>query len=230
MEKLITVDGLASSGKSTLSQKLSEKLGWSWFSTGVLYRGMAYVGLKEKFKEEDSDYFDFFKSKTWRVELTPLKTLFFYKDQDITRELYSEKIDEKASYFSAHASYRKALISYQRSFYKKGEDKTERHKKEKGLILEGRDCGTILFPSAPLKIFLTAPESQRVERRAKERNKSSSLIFKSQKERDYRDQSRSFAPSVVPEGALTLNSAEYNLEELVEIVYKKVQTLFFLDV
>lgn len=215
MEKLITVDGLASSGKSTLSQKLSEKLDWPWFSTGVLYRGMAYVGLKESFKEED--YFAFFNSKVWKIKLTSLKTLFFYKGQDITGELYSEEIDEKASYFSASTDYRKALISYQRSFYKK----------EKGLILEGRDCGTILFPLAPLKIFLTAPESQRVERRAKERNKSSSFIFESQKERDHRDQTRSFAPSVIPEGALILNSADYNPQELVDIVYKKAQTLFF---
>ena len=61
MEKLITVDGLASSGKSTLAQKLSQKLAWSWFSTGVLYRGMAYVGLKENLKKKD--YFDFFNSK-----------------------------------------------------------------------------------------------------------------------------------------------------------------------
>ena len=220
MEKLITVDGLASSGKSTLAQKLSKKLGWPWFSTGVLYRGMAYVGLKESFKKKD--YFDFFNSKKWKIELTPLKTLFFYKDKDITGELYSEQIDERASCFSSYPPYRKALIPYQRSFYKKRGDKIE-----KGLILEGRDCGTILFPSAGLKIFLTAPESQRVERRAKERNKSSSLIFESQQERDHRDQTRSFAPSVTPEGALALNSSEHSPDELVSIVYKKTQKLFF---
>ena len=218
MEKLITVDGLASSGKSTLAQKLSQKLNWSWFSTGVLYRGMAYVGFKENFKPKD--YFDFFNSKTWRMELTPMKTLFFYKKNDITKELYSEIIDEKASAFSSHASYRKALIPYQRSFYQ------AEFKKGKGLILEGRDCGTILFPFAPLKIFLVAPENQRVERRAKERNKSVSLIFESQKERDHRDQTRSFAPSVVPEGALHLDSAEYSPEELVDIVFQKFQSLF----
>ena len=215
MEKLITVDGLASSGKSTLSQKLSQKLSWSWFSTGVLYRGMAYVGLKENF--EKKDYLEFFKSKDWKIELSPSRTLFFYKKENITEQLYSEKIDDKASSFSATPDYRKALISYQRSFYEK----------DKGLILEGRDCGTILFPSAPLKIFLLAPENQRVERRAKERNKSSELIFKIQKERDHRDETRSFAPAVTPEGALTLNSAEHNPEELVDIVYKKACSLFF---
>jgi len=215
MEKLITIDGLASSGKSTLAKKLADRLGWPWFSTGVLYRGMAYAGLTAGFKSED--YFKFFKSKTWRIELTSSKTLFFYKNRDITGPLYSEKIDELASLFSSTAAYRKALISYQRSFYKK----------EKGLILEGRDCGTILFPSAPLKIFLSAPEEQRGARRAKERKKSSSLIFESQKERDHRDQNRVFAPSVVPEGALRLNSYQYNSEELLDIVFKKAQNLFF---
>jgi len=215
MEKLITVDGLASSGKSTLARKLSKKLHWSWFSTGVLYRGMAYVGFKENFKEKD--FFHFFKSKQWEIKLSPLKTLFFYKEEDITDKLYFEDIDEKASLFSFHKAYRKALIPYQRSFYKSS----------KGLILEGRDCGTILFPKAALKIFLQAPEDQRVERRAKERKKSPSFIFEAQKERDQRDQTRAFAPSIIPEGALTLNSSEYRSEELANIVYKKAQQLFF---
>ena len=218
MEKIITIDGLASSGKSTLSQKLSEKLDWPWFSTGVLYRGMAYVGLKEKFTEKE--YLSFFKSKDWSIQLTRLKSVFFYKGEDISSQLYREDIDEQASLFSSHTNYRKALISVQRAFYKP--------QLEKGLILEGRDCGTILFPSAPLKIFLTAPESIRAKRRAEDRQKKAQFIFRSQKERDQRDQNRSFAPLVKPKGALCLNSGEYKLDQLAHIVYQQAQTVFSL--
>ncbi|MBC6415405.1 MAG: (d)CMP kinase [Bdellovibrionales bacterium] len=215
MEKIITVDGLASSGKSTLSYRLSKRLRWPWFSTGVLYRGMAYVALKEKFKEKD--YLPFFKSKDWRIELTPFKSLFFYKDIDISSQLYCEEIDEKASFLSASPSYRKALIPFQRDFYSA----------EKGLILEGRDCGTILFPSAPLKVFLTAPEKKRAERRKKERTKSLSSILKAQRQRDERDQGRYFAPLIQAQEALCLDSSSHTIDNLVQIVYEKAQEIFF---
>ena len=215
LEKLITIDGLASSGKSTLSRKLAEKLNWPWFSTGVLYRAMAYISHTENLKEEF--YPKLFKSKAWHIQLSLEKTRFFYKGKDITTELYSEKIDERASHFSSLEVYRKQLIPYQRSFYKK----------EQGLILEGRDCGTILFPEAPLKIFLSAGEEQRAIRRAKERSKSTEIIFQSQKERDCRDETRSFAPTLCPEGALHLNSDKHSAEELVAMVYQKAQALFF---
>ncbi|MCZ0933536.1 MAG: (d)CMP kinase [Oligoflexia bacterium] len=218
MEKIITVDGLASSGKSTLSQNLSKKLGWPWFSTGVLYRGMAYVGLKENFTEKE--YLSFFKSQDWSIQLTDLKSLFFYRGKDISPQLYQPAIDEKASLFSSHPPYRKALISVQRAFYKPHS--------EKGLVLEGRDCGTVLFPSAPLKIFLTAPDDRRAKRRARDRKETAQVILQSQKSRDQRDQERSFAPAVPPEDALCLDSGKYTASQLVDIVYQKAQTTFLL--
>ena len=214
MEKIITIDGLASSGKSTLSQKLSKKLNWPWFSTGVLYRGMAYVGWSQNWSEKD--YLNFFKSSDWEIRLTASKSLFFYKNQDISSKLYQEKVDERASSFSSNPIYRKALISYQRAFYQP----------DKGLILEGRDCGTVLFPSAPLKIFLTAKDQTRAERRAKDRKQKTEMIFNAQKERDRRDQNRSFAPLVEPKGALCLDAGDCAPEELVNIVYQRACALF----
>ena len=218
MDRIITVDGLASSGKSTLSQNLSKKLRWPWFSTGVLYRGMAYIGLREKFTEKE--YLSFFRSQDWSIELTDLKSLFFYKGKDISSQLYQEVIDEKASLFSSHPPYRKALISVQRAFYNPHS--------EKGLILEGRDCGTVLFPSAPLKIFLTAPDGMRAKRRARDRKETAQAIFQSQKSRDQRDQERSFAPVIQPEDALCLDSGKYTTHQLVDVVYQKAQMIFSL--
>ncbi|MCY4321682.1 MAG: (d)CMP kinase [Bdellovibrionaceae bacterium] len=214
MEKIITIDGLASSGKSALSQKLSKKIGWPWFSTGVLYRGMAYVGYIEKFDEKK--YLSFFKSKDWFIKLTEKKSLFFYKGEDISSKLYQKFIDEKASFFSSYTLYRKALIPVQRSFYKA----------QKGLILEGRDCGSILFPSAPLKIFLSAPDRVRAKRRAEDRKEPVHAVLQSQKNRDQRDQNRHFAPVIKPKNALCLNSEEYSLNQIVELVYEKAIDIF----
>ena len=216
MKKIITIDGLASTGKSTLSQKLSKKLDWPWLSTGVLYRGMAYVGFLEKFTEKE--YFSFFKSQDWSIQLTDSESLFFYKGQNISKQLYQKSIDEKSSLFSAQAHYRKALIPIQRAFYKDN----------KGLILEGRDCGTVLFPSAPLKIFLIAGESLRAKRRAKDRKELAQLILQSHKSRDQRDQRRSFAPAIQAEEALCLDSGKHTVNQLADIVYQKAQLVFSL--
>ena len=218
MQRIITIDGLASSGKSTLARLLAKKLNWPWLSTGVLYRGMAYVGFKEHFTEQD--YLSFFKSKDWYIELTDSKSFFFYKGENISLKLYKEKIDDQASLFSAKAIFRKALIPIQRNFYKP-------HSK-KGLILEGRDCGTVIFPSAPLKAFLSASENVRAKRRAKDRNQTRNIILQAQKTRDQRDQNRSFAPLVRPKNSLYLDSSEKTPEELTDFVYKKAKKIFCL--
>lgn len=215
-KKVITIDGLASSGKSTLSRLLSKKLNWPWLSTGVFYRGMAYIGSKHNFKEQD--YLDFFVSKQWRIELSEKGSLFFYKGQNISSKLYSEDIDNQSSLFSAQPSFRKALIPIQRSFYDS--------QSEKGLILEGRDCGTILFPAAPLKIFLSAKEEVRAKRRAADRNQPKKLVFQAQKTRDERDKSRPFAPLIKPDKALYLDSSAKSPEELVNLVYREAQKIF----
>ena len=218
MEKVITIDGLASSGKSTLSRLLAKKLSWPWLSTGVFYRGMAYVGFKENFDEKD--YLRFFPSGKWHIQMTTAKSCFFYKGEDISSKLYKEEIDDQASLFSSRTVFRKALIPYQRAFYKP--------QSGKGLILEGRDCGTVLFPSAPLKIFLSAGEKTRAERRAEDRHQEPGAVFQAQKKRDKRDQNRSFAPLVQPENALCLDSGRKSPEELADFIYNKAQKIFSL--
>lgn len=218
MQRIITIDGLASSGKSTLSRSVSEKLHWPWFSTGVLYRGMAYVGFKEKFSEQD--YLNFFQSKDWHIELDSLKSLFFYKGQDISHKIYTGEIDDQASLFSSKTVFRKALIPVQRAFYKP--------QSEKGLILEGRDCGTVLFPSAPLKIFLSAGEETRAKRRAEDRHQGRKTVLQAQKKRDERDQNREFAPLIQPKSAICLDSSKRSPEELAELVVQSAQRIFSL--
>ena len=215
MEKIITIDGAASSGKSSLSRKLAYKLRWKWLSTGVFYRGIACVGLLEGFQEE-KDYLNFIHSQEWQIKLSLQNTLFFYKDRDITDQLYQRQIDERSSLFSGKTVFRKALIPFQRDVFKK----------EKTLIAEGRDCGTVIFPQAPLKIFLLANDQIRAERRAKDRNSKKTDILKEQKDRDKRDKTRKFAPLKEPKGSLIIDTGQHNLEEILDQVYKKALSLF----
>ena len=218
MEKIITIDGLASSGKSTLSCLVAKKLNWSWFSTGVLYRGMAYIGSKENFT--DQNYLQFFESKDWHIKLSASRSLFFYKDQNISLELYKPEIDDQASVFSASVQFRKALIPAQRRLCQ--------NYIKTGLILEGRDCGTMIFPSAPLKIFLVAGEDIRAKRRSKDRSQTQEVVLQAQKTRDHRDQKRPFAPLVKPENSYILDSSKQSSQELTDFVYQKARKIFVL--
>ena len=215
MEKIITIDGAASSGKSSLSRELAQKLGWKWLSTGVFYRGIACVGLLEKFQRE-KDYLDFIHSREWQVKLSLQNTLFFYKDCDITDQLYQRKIDEQSSLFSCKTVFRKALIPFQRSIFET----------QGALIAEGRDCGTVIFPQAPLKIFLLANDQIRAERRAKDRHSKKMDILKEQENRDKRDETRDFAPLKQPQDSLIVDTGQHTLEEILAQMYKKALSLF----
>lgn len=216
MKKIITIDGLASSGKSTLSKKLSQKIKWKWLSSGVLYRGLAYVGHQNQLKT-DQDYIDLIQSQDWKVQMAEERSLFFYKGQDVTTEIYKNEIDDLSSLLSAREVVRKALIPIQREFH---------HRHPQGLIIEGRDSGTVIFPEAPLKIFLEAPEQVRSYRRSLDRQQNKDLTLKMQKERDKRDQTRHFAPVKKPEKCMVLNSQTSTPDEIVQDVYGQFKEIF----
>ena len=179
---------------------------------------MAYIGLKEKFSPDKLSRFC--KSKSWRIELSAPRSRFFYKGREISHLLYKEEIDHEASLLSSKSAFRKALIPIQRSFYSS--------KAKKGLILEGRDCGTVIFPLAPLKVFLAAGEETRAKRRARDRKQPKGEVFKAQKKRDERDKNRSFAPLIQAEDAIFLDSEKNGIEELTETVYQQALKVFSL--
>ena len=220
MDRVITVDGFASSGKSTLSRLLAKKLNWPWFSTGVLYRGMAYVERERNLQR--SEILKFVHSDNWKIHLGGEKTQFFYQGVNVTDQLYMSSIDERASLLSAWTEFRKALIPFQRAFLPKEEE-------GKGLIVEGRDCGTKIFPSAPLKVFLQAGAEVRAKRRSRDRARDQleiSTAFKAQGERDRRDKERDFAPTAIPPGSLVLDSGKNSPDVLVQQVYEEICRIF----
>lgn len=217
--KVITVDGLAGSGKSTLARLLAEKLGFVHLNTGLLYRAVGYLALKENVDRNDEIALGKMIARH-RISLSmkgdALAVLL--DGTDIVSELQSPEVSESTSMVSRFAVVRTALMDLQRSACP-----------ERPIVAEGRDMGTVVFPDAPLKFFVTADEAVRVERRLQQllqaagkgsadsaaRTELLGKIGKEIAERDQRDTRRSVAPTLAAPDAVTVDNSTKSLEEIV---------------
>lgn len=216
MGQVITIDGPAASGKSSVSRELARRLGWRWISTGAFYRGLAYVAQQLKLDQEDPERLaELSYSKEWEIVLTPERTLVLFRGKDVTELIGSEDVGGIASRISHYREVREALLGAQRACAEGDE----------GLVAEGRDCGTVVFPSATAKIYLTASSESRAHRRAAEHGEDPSKIIAAQKTRDAQDSTRKAAPLSVPENALVIDTSALNLGQVVERVESYVRPL-----
>lgn len=207
---VITIDGPAASGKSSLSRDLAARLGWKWVSTGAFYRGLAWVAVKEGIALNDvKALVALCSSPVWKVDLQPEKTAVLWRGKDVSDEVFAESVGEKASQVSQLQEVRKALLQAQRNCALEGN----------GLVAEGRDCGTIVFPNASLKVFLTASEAARAARRAQEKGADLDKIQASQRDRDQQDSTRNVAPLQVPPDGKVLDTNHLSLSQAVDQVY-----------
>ena len=214
---IITVDGPAASGKSALCRRLAERWQrWDWLSTGVFYRGLAYMLARFDLESNKAQWTACLNKNNWKVKKEKDKTLFFYDGQDVTSCIYNSKIDELSSQTAADSTVRQALINCQRSQKEEG----------RGLIAEGRDCGTVIFPSAPLKIYLTALDEVRSKRRAKERKQAAEAVISAQKKRDEQDLTRACNPLKKPENAWVIETDQLSLDDIEKMVHQRACRLF----
>ena len=206
--KIITIDGPAASGKTTVSRELGKKLSWRWVSTGAFYRGLGYVAKEEECNLEDAKALaELASSDVWEVRLSDDNTLVFYKGEDVTKSIFLEEVGNIASKISPYPEVRAALLDAQRALADGS-----------GLVAEGRDCGTVVFPNADLKLYITANSADRAKRRAIEQGESVESIAQEQKKRDHQDQSRTVAPLQVPEGARVIDTSEMDLNQTIESI------------
>lgn len=204
---LVTIDGPAASGKSSVSREVASRLNWDWLSTGAFYRGLAYIAqITETPLDNEDKLVELINSSRWEVQTDRQKTKVVFEKKDVTDSIYMEEVGTAASKISHYPEVRKALLEAQRAFAK-GEGR--------GLVAEGRDCGTVVFPKADLKIYLTAHSGSRAQRRAKEEGLTLEQTLESQRIRDVQDQTRAAAPLQVPENAEVVDTSEMNLEEVV---------------
>ncbi len=210
-DNLITIDGPAASGKTSVSRELARRLGWQWVSTGAFYRGLAYVAQEKSVSTHDEKALaKLVDDPDWEVEMTPEKTVVRYLGKDVSEQVASEQVGSIASQISHFPEVRKALLRAQR----------ECRAISVGLVAEGRDCGTVVFPNAGAKFFLTANLDHRAHRRAREQGLSADQLKKDQSARDQQDASRATAPMKIPENAQVIDSTEMSLNEVVDSIQK----------
>jgi cytidylate kinase len=218
MGRVVTIDGPAASGKTSVSRELAHRLGWFWVSTGAFYRGLAYVAQRLKYNlDDESALATLAAGDLWKVEMAETKTRVYIKGkddyEDVTDFISQEDIGNIASKISHFPKVRQALLDGQRDCRARTE----------GLVAEGRDCGTVVFPDAEVKIYLTARSENRAERRAKELGLNAQATAQAQSVRDHQDSTRKVAPMQMPENALLLDSTDMSLDQVVSKVETHVR-------
>ncbi len=214
MSYVVTIDGPAASGKSSVSREVASSLGWSWVSTGAFYRALAFfASYKGVSLESEQDLAQAIKSDLWKVHLSSEKTLVFCEGKDVTEQIYTDDVGSVASQISKFPQVRKELLQAQR-------DCTVG---VKGLIAEGRDCGTVVFPQADLKFYITAKDEDRAQRRALEEGKAFEEVHKSQQVRDTQDSQRVTSPLQIPENAIVVDTTDMDLQQVVRKVEQSIR-------
>ncbi len=215
MSAVVTVDGPSGSGKGTVSRLLARRTGWHLLDSGALYRLVALAGIRAGLPSEDVDAHARLALEM-RIEFAVDargEEQVRLGDADVTQELRTEATGAGASRVAAWPSVRRALLERQRAFAR-----------PPGLIADGRDMGTVVFPHAELKIFLTASAAERALRRYKQlKDKDSSVTLAGLSleiaERDRRDMTRSAAPLVPAADALVLDSTALDAAEVTDEIY-----------
>ena len=211
---IITVDGPSGSGKGTLSSALGGSLGWTILDSGALYRAIAFdAGRKKIDFHEELKIFGLVKSLN--IELKSSKV--FLNGEDVSENIRTEEVGLRASKIASNPKLRRSILDFQRSFISLP-----------GLVADGRDMGTVVFPEAQLKIFLTASASVRGERRfiqLKNKGLSVSLpdLIKQIRERDSQDENRQVAPLRAAQEAVILDSSENTIEEVLDLAMLEVR-------
>ena len=206
---VLAIDGPSGSGKGTASRAVAKSLGWHFLDSGAIYRSLAVAALRSGTSLDDVGAI---------VHLAEAMDLRFTADdppevwlngENIAAEIPTEACGNAASRIAAYGSVRKVLLDKQRSF-----------RKAPGLVADGRDMGTVVFPDAHFKVFLTASAEVRAQRRykqLKEKGIDVSLggLTNEIEERDRRDRERAEAPLVMAEGAVLVDSSEMTIQEVV---------------
>jgi CMP/dCMP kinase len=211
---IVTIDGPSSSGKGTISRIVASRVGWQLLDSGALYRLVALGGILKDLDPDDVEE-HVAVARSMRVEFGSVGTgeeRVLLDGRDVTQKIRTEQAGAGASRVAAWPAVRTALTDRQRSFAQ-----------PPGLVADGRDMGTVIFPGAQLKVFLTATAEERAQRRHKQligKGPAASLAALSREiaERDLRDSTRQVAPLKPAPDAVLLDSTGLSIEAVVERV------------
>ena len=213
---VIAVDGPSGSGKGTLAVRLARRLKWHLLDSGALYRAVAWAALHESVAVDDADAL---ARLATRLEarfdvVSDDEVLVLVNGSDVSKAIRDEAVSVAASRVAALPPVRAALLRTQHAF-----------RRAPGLVADGRDMGTVVFPNAPLKIFLDASAEERAQRRykqLKDKDLGVSLraLLESIRERDERDRSRAVSPLKPADDAVVIDSSSLSIDVVFEQVWQ----------
>ncbi len=206
---VIAIDGPSASGKGTIARRVADELSFHYLESGALYRLIALVSLRDRVRAEKA-----LAEVAERMAINFVGGTIFLSNQDVTLDVRSEEVSKRASEVAKIPEVRKRLLKRQRAF-----------RRPPGLVADGRDMGTVVFPDATLKLFLTASPEVRAERRYKQlidkgipanlRSLSRDLA-----ERDARDRNRAVAPLVPAPDSQVLDSSALSIDAVAELIVR----------
>ena len=216
---LIAMDGPAGTGKTSVGKAIAAKLGYGFLSTGEMYRALAYKVFDKKIEPEDHDaVLEAARALRFTFARQPDASLKMFVDGEfIGPKLHLEEVGNVASRVSTNAEARSVLT-----------DKMREVGQEGGIVMEGRDVGTVVFPDADLKFYLDASAQERANRRVKQLQEAGQTpdydkILSSIKERDYRDSHRAASPLKPAEDAVIIDTSHLTMQQVIQTVLEKLQ-------
>ena len=220
---IITIDGPSGAGKSTVSRGLAKLLSFTYLDTGAMYRAVALAAYKAGISVEDHEKLkEICSSVDIRFEGDFDSPHIIMNGEDVSETIRIPAMDMQASLVSAVYAVREKMTMLQRSIGGKGD-----------IVAEGRDMGTVVFPDADIKFFLTADVAARAQRRYQERlakgkNISKEEIEKDILQRDKQDSSRKIAPLTAAKDAIYIDSSKINAEEVTNLMFDKIKNILVL--
>ncbi len=213
---VVAIDGPAGSGKSSISKLIAKKMGFTHLDTGAMYRAVTLKALQLNIDLANENEYTFLDN----VSIINTSDKTFLDGNDVSKEIRTKEVTNNVSTVAKLKSVRDKMVYFQRESAKKGK-----------VLMDGRDIGTVVFPNADLKVFLTASAEMRAMRRCKE-NEANGLeanydkILESIKERDYKDSHREIAPLVQAKDAILIDTTNMSIDEVCEAIIKLIKERF----
>lgn len=215
---LIAIDGTAGTGKSTVGKAVAAHMGYGFLSTGEMYRALAYTVFAKKISPENHDaVLEAARELRFTFARQPDASLkMFVNGEFLGAKLHLEEVGNVASRVSTNAEARRVLTEKMREVGADG-----------GIVMEGRDIGTVVFPDAEIKFYLDASAEERANRRFKQLQEAGETpdyndILRLIQERDHRDKNRATAPLKPAEDAVIVDTSHLNLQQVIDVVLEKL--------
>jgi cytidylate kinase len=214
---VVTIDGPSGTGKGTIADLLAKRLAWHCLDSGALYRALGLAAERRGIPLDDSSAV---ADLAEGLDVRFTDSRMFLNGEDVSEPIRTEAAGSAASKVAAHASVRTRLLDWQRAAARMP-----------GLVADGRDMGSVVFPHAQVKIFLTASPEERAQRRYKQlKDKgldvSLATLVNEIRDRDERDRTRTVSPLKAADGAITVDTTSLTVKEVFDLVLEAVRRVF----